>query len=181
IFLRNVLSSGVVPQISAIMGPCAGGAVYSPALTDFTYMVDGTSYMFITGPDVIKTVTHEDVSKEQLGGAMTHNATSGVAHFLAPNDAECLQMIRELMTYLPQNNRDDAPRGDTSDPPDREDPSLDSIVPAASNLPYDMKDVIKRVVDHAKFFEVHERWARNIVIGFARLDGRSVGIVANQP
>ena len=181
IFLRNTLASGVIPQISAIMGPCAGGAVYSPALTDFTYMVEGTSYMFITGPDVIKTVTHEDVTKEQLGGAMTHNSTSGVAHFLAHGDAECLQMIRELMSYLPQNNRDDAPRAAATDPADREDKELDSIVPSASNLPYDMKDVIRRVVDHGKFFEVQERWAKNMVIGFARMDGRSVGVVANQP
>jgi propionyl-CoA carboxylase beta chain len=181
IFLRNTLASGVIPQISAIMGPCAGGAVYSPALTDFIYMVEGTSYMFITGPEVIKTVTHEDVTKEQLGGAMTHNSTSGVAHFLAHSDAECLQMIRELMSYLPQNNRDDAPRAAATDSADREDAELDSIVPAASNLPYDMKDVIRRVVDHGKFFEVQERWARNMVIGFARMDGRSVGVVANQP
>jgi len=181
IFLRNTLCSGVVPQISAIMGPCAGGAVYSPALTDFTFMVDGTSHMFITGPDVIKTVTHEDVTKEQLGGAVTHNTISGVAHFLAHGDAECLQMIRELMSYLPQNNRDDVPRASSSDPSDREDIALDSIVPTASNQPYDMKDVIRRVVDHGKFLEVHERWARNIVVGFARMDGRSVGIIANQP
>ncbi|MDE3164804.1 MAG: acyl-CoA carboxylase subunit beta, partial [Acidobacteriota bacterium] len=181
IFLRNTLGSGVVPQISAIMGPCAGGAVYSPALTDFTFMVDGSSYMFITGPEVIRTVTHEDVTKEQLGGAVTHNTTSGVAHFLAHGDAECLQMIRELLSYLPQNNRDEAPRQGGTDPADREDPGLDSVVPAASNLPYNMKDVIRRVVDGGKFFEVQERWARNIVIGFARMDGRSVGIVANQP
>jgi propionyl-CoA carboxylase beta chain len=181
IFLRNTLGSGVVPQISAIMGPCAGGAVYSPALTDFTFMVDGSSYMFITGPDVIKTVTHEDVTKEQLGGAVTHNTTSGVAHFLTHGDAECLQMIRELLSYLPQNNRDEAPRYVSTDPVDREDVSLDSVVPAASNLPYNIKDVIHRVVDNGKFFEVQERWARNIVIGFSRMDGRSVGIVANQP
>jgi propionyl-CoA carboxylase beta chain len=181
IFLRNTLGSGVVPQISAIMGPCAGGAVYSPALTDFTFMVDGSSYMFITGPDVIKTVTHEDVTKEQLGGAVTHNTTSGVAHFLTHGDAECLQMIRELLSYLPQNNRDEAPRHVSTDPVDREDVSLDSVVPAASNLPYNIKDVIHRVVDNGKFFEVQERWARNIVIGFSRMDGRSVGIVANQP
>jgi len=183
IFLRNTLSSGVVPQISAIMGPCAGGAVYSPAITDFTFMVDHTSYMFITGPDVIKTVTHEDVTKEELGGAMTHNSVSGVAHFLAPDDAECLRMIRELMTYLPQNNLDGPPRGTAigADSPDREDPELDSLVPAESNVPYDMKDVIRRVADRDSFFEVQEHWAKNIVIGFARFDGRSVGIVANQP
>jgi propionyl-CoA carboxylase beta chain len=181
IFLRNTLASGVIPQISAIMGPCAGGAVYSPAITDFTFMVDQTSYMFITGPDVIRTVTHEDVTKEQLGGAVTHNTTSGVAHFLAMSDAECLQMIRELLRYLPQNNREDPPRLESADPADREDLALDTLVPAASNQPYDMKDVIRRVVDDGRFFEVQERWARNLVVGFARLDGRSVGVVANQP
>jgi len=181
IFLRNTLSSGVIPQISAIMGPCAGGAVYSPALTDFIFMVDGSSYMFITGPDVISTVTHEDVTKDQLGGATTHNTISGVGHFLAHGDAECLQMIRELMRYLPQNNRDGVPQAPCTDPIDREDAALDSLVPAASNQPYNMKDVIRRVVDDGKFFEVQERWARNIVIGFARMDGRSIGIVANQP
>jgi len=181
IFLRNTLASGVVPQISAILGPCAGGAVYSPALTDFVFMADRTSYMFVTGPDVIKTVTHEDVTKETLGGATTHNSTSGVAHFLAHGDAECLQMIRALLAYLPQNNREDAPRQACDDPAEREDAALDSIVPAESNQPYDIKDVIHRVVDHGDFFEVHEHWARNIVVGFARLDGRPVGIVANQP
>jgi propionyl-CoA carboxylase beta chain len=181
IFLRNTLSSGVIPQISAIMGPCAGGAVYSPALTDFIFMVEHTSHMFVTGPDVIKTVTHEDVTKEALGGATTHNTTSGVAHFLAHDDAECLRMIRELLSYLPQNNRDDAPAGSSTDPADREDAALDSLVPEASNLPYDIKDVIHRVVDHGQFFEVQEHWARNIVVGFARMAGRSVGVVANQP
>ena len=181
IFLRNTLASGVVPQISAIMGPCAGGAVYSPALTDFVFMVDKTSYMFVTGPDVIKTVTHEDVTKETLGGAATHNSKSGVAHFEAPDDAECLRGIRELLSYLPQNNRDAAPARTSDDPADREDAALDSIVPAASNLPYDIKDVIRRVADHGEFLEVHEHWARNIVIGFVRMDGRSVGVVANQP
>jgi len=181
IFLRNTLGSGVIPQISAIMGPCAGGAVYSPALTDFTFMVEGTSYMFITGPEVIKTVTHEDVTKEQLGGAMTHNSTSGVAHFLAHDDTECLRMIRELLSYLPLNNRDGAPRVPSTDPADREDTALDSLIPSASNLPYDMKDVIRRVVDHGEFFEVQERWARNLVIGLARMDGRTVAVVANQP
>jgi propionyl-CoA carboxylase beta chain len=181
IFLRNTLASGVVPQISAVMGPCAGGAVYSPALTDFVFMVDKTSYMFVTGPDVIKTVTHEDVTKETLGGAHTHNATSGVAHFEAVDDAECLRMIRELLSYLPQNNREDAPRLACDDPADRQDAALDSIVPESSNQPYDMKDVIQRIVDQGEFFEVQEHWARNIVIGFARMDGRSVGIVANQP
>ena len=181
IFLRNTLGSGVIPQISAIMGPCAGGAVYSPAITDFTFMVAGTSYMFITGPDVIKTVTHEDVSKEQLGGAQTHNTTSGVAHFLAAGDTECLQLIRELLSYLPLNNREEPPRREPTDSDTRADPALDSIVPQASNLPYDMKDVIRRVVDGGKFLEVHEHWARNIVVGFARMDGRPVGVVANQP
>src|ERR1700681_470445 len=165
IFLRNTLASGVVPQISAIMGPCAGGAVYSPAITDFVFMVEKTSYMFVTGPDVIKTVTHEDVTMEALGGSATHNSKSGVAHFQSHDDAECLGTIRELMSYLPQNNRDAAPRGDTDDPADRQDPSLDTIVPAASNQPYDMKDVIRRVADHGEFLEVHGHWARNIVIG----------------
>ncbi|MGB0105578.1 MAG: acyl-CoA carboxylase subunit beta [Candidatus Sulfotelmatobacter sp.] len=181
IFLRNTLYSGVVPQISAIMGPCAGGAVYSPAITDFVLMVDKTSYMFITGPDVIKTVTHEEVTKEQLGGAMTHNETSGVAHFLAHDDAECLSMVRELLTFIPSNNLEDPPRKPSTDPVDRADATLDSIVPAQSNLPYDMKDVIHAVVDDGYFFEVQEHYAKNIVVGFARLDGLSVGIVANQP
>src|SRR5277367_482622 len=181
IFLRNTLYSGVVPQISAIMGPCAGGAVYSPAITDFVLMVDKTSYMFITGPDVIKTVTHEEVTKEQLGGAMTHNETSGVAHFLAHDDAECLSMVRELLSFLPSNNLDDPPRKACADPADRADAGLDTIVPAQSNQPYDIKDVIHAVVDDGYFFEVQEHYARNIVVGFARLDGRSVGIVANQP
>src|SRR5690349_6997556 len=181
IFLRNTLASGVVPQISAIMGPCAGGAVYSPAITDFTLMVDKTSYMFVTGPDVIKTVTHEEVTKEQLGGATTHNETSGVAHFMAHDDAECLSMIRELMSFIPSNNLDDAPVRACTDPIDRADAELDTVVPAESNLPYDIKDAITRVVDDAYFFEVHEHYAKNIVIGFARLNGRPVGIVANQP
>jgi propionyl-CoA carboxylase beta chain len=181
IFLRNTLYSGVVPQISAIMGPCAGGAVYSPAITDFVLMVDKTSYMFITGPDVIKTVTHEEVTKEQLGGAMTHNETSGVAHFLAHDDAECLSMVRELLSFMPSNNLDDPPRKPCTDPADRADAALDKIVPAQSNLPYDMKDVIHGVVDDGYFFEVQEHYAKNMVVGFARLDGRSVGIVANQP
>jgi propionyl-CoA carboxylase beta chain len=181
IFLRNTLASGVIPQISAVMGPCAGGAVYSPALTDFIFMVDHTSHMFVTGPDVIRMVTHEDVTKEKLGGAETHNTTSGVAHFLAHDDADCLRTIRELLTYLPQNNQDDPPVRPTSDPVDRADMELDSIVPAESNLPYDMKDVIERVVDNGEFLEVHEHFAKNIVVGFARMDGRSVGIVANQP
>src|SRR5690242_822379 len=181
IFLRNTLSSGVIPQISAIMGPCAGGAVYSPAITDFILMVDHTSYMFVTGPDVIKTVTHEEVTKDQLGGAATHNETSGVAHFMAHDDAECLSMVRELLGFIPSNNLDDPPRRECSDPIDRADPELAAVVPAESSQPYDMKDVITRVVDDGYFFEVHEHYARNIVVGFARLNGRSVGIVANQP
>ena len=181
IFLRNTLYSGVVPQISAIMGPCAGGAVYSPAITDFVLMVDKTSYMFITGPDVIKTVTHEEVTKDQLGGAMTHNETSGVAHFLAHDDGECLSMVRELLSFLPSNNLDEPPRKACTDPTDRADAALDTIIPAQSNQPYDMKDVIRAVVDDGYFFEVHEHYARNIAVGFARLDGRPIGIVANQP
>jgi propionyl-CoA carboxylase beta chain len=181
IFLRNTLSSGVIPQISAIMGPCAGGAVYSPALTDFIFMVEGTSHMFITGPEVIKTVTHEDVSKEKLGGAETHNSISGVAHFLAHDDAECLRLIRELVTYIPNNNLDGAPPRPSDDPIDRADPALDTLVPTDSQVPYDIKDLIHRVVDSGEFFEIHEHWAKNIVIGLARMDGKSVGIVANQP
>jgi propionyl-CoA carboxylase beta chain len=181
IFLRNTLASGVIPQISAIMGPCAGGAVYSPAITDFNIMVEGTSYMFVTGPDVIKTVTHEEVTKEELGGAMTHNATSGVAHFAVPDDRECLRLVRELLGYLPSNNVDDAPRRETADPIDREDEALDRLVPDSPNQPYDMLDLIHAVVDDGIFLEVHRYFARNIVVGFARLAGRSVGIVANQP
>jgi propionyl-CoA carboxylase beta chain len=181
IFLRNTLASGVVPQISAIMGPCAGGAVYSPAITDFTLMVDKTSYMFITGPDVIKAVTHEEVTKDELGGAMTHNSKSGVAHFLASDDAECLSMVRELLSFVPSNNLEDPPRRPCTDPVDRTDEQLDSIVPAESNHPYDIKEVITRVVDDNYFFEVQEHYAKNIVIGFARLNGKPVGIVANQP
>jgi propionyl-CoA carboxylase beta chain len=181
IFLRNTLASGVIPQISAVMGPCAGGAVYSPALTDFIFMVDHTSHMFVTGPDVIKTVTHEDVTKEKLGGAETHNSISGVAHFLAHDDAECLRMIRALVSYLPSNNVDDAPARPSNDPIDRADTALDTLVPADSQMPYDIKDIIGRVIDDGLFFEIHEHWAKNIVIGLARMDGRSVGIVANQP
>ena len=181
IFLRNTLASGVVPQISAIMGPCAGGAVYSPAITDFVFMVDKTSYMFVTGPDVIKTVTHEDVTKEELGGGMTHNEKSGVAHFLADDDAACLRQIRRLMSFLPQNNLDEAPRRVATDSPNRTDAALDTIVPLESNQPYDIKDVIQMIVDDGDFLEVHEHFARNIVVGFARMDGRTVGIVANQP
>jgi len=181
IFLRNTLYSGVVPQVSAIMGPCAGGAVYSPAITDFILMVDKTSYMFITGPEVIRTVTHEEVTKDQLGGATTHNETSGVAHFLAHDDAECLSMVRELLSFIPSNNVDDAPRKPSNDPIDRADAALDTLIPDQSNLPYDIKDVIHAVVDDGYFFEVQEHYAKNIVVGFARLNGRSVGIVANQP
>ena len=181
IFLRNTLASGVVPQISAILGPCAGGAVYSPAITDFTLMVDKTSYMFVTGPDVIKTVTHEEVSKEELGGATTHNEVSGVAHFMAHDDAECLAMIRELLSFLPSNNLDDPPRRPCSDPAGRADAELDTIVPLDPSQPYDIKEVIEHIVDEGYFFEVHEHFARNIVVGFARMSGRPVGIVANQP
>jgi propionyl-CoA carboxylase beta chain len=181
IFLRNTLASGVIPQISAIMGPCAGGAVYSPAITDFNIMVEGTSYMFVTGPDVIKTVTHEEVTKEQLGGAATHNEISGVAHFSVHDDRECLQMIRELLGYLPGNNLDEPPRRECSDSTDREDESLDQLVPAAPNQPYDMHDLVQTVADDGAFLEVHRHFARNIIVGFARLGGGSVGIVANQP
>jgi len=181
IFLRNTLASGVIPQISAIMGPCAGGAVYSPAITDFIFMTRDTSYMFVTGPDVIKTVTHEEVTKQELGGAMTHNATSGVAHFVARDDAECLAMIRELMGFLPSNNLEDPPRRSSADPWDRTDAALDRLVPADPMQTYDIKDVIQSVVDENYFFEVHEHFAGNMVVGFARLDGRPVGVVANQP
>jgi propionyl-CoA carboxylase beta chain len=181
IFLRNTLASGVIPQISAILGPCAGGAVYSPAITDFTLMTEKTSYMFVTGPDVIKTVTHEDVTKDALGGAVTHNEISGVAHFMAHDDQECLAMVRELLSFLPSNNLDDAPRKATQDDPARADAALDTIVPTESNQPYDMVDVIGRVVDDGYFFQVQEHFARNIVVGFARMAGRTVGVVANQP
>jgi propionyl-CoA carboxylase beta chain len=181
IFLRNTLASGVIPQISAILGPCAGGAVYSPAITDFILMTRDTSYMFVTGPDVIKTVTHEEVTKQELGGAMTHNATSGVAHFISRDDAECCAMIRELFSFLPSNNLEDPPRRATSDPIDRREESLNRIVPEDPQKPYDIKDVIHAVVDENYFFEAHEHFAKNIVVGFARLDGRPVGIVANQP
>ncbi|HVS21175.1 MAG TPA: acyl-CoA carboxylase subunit beta [Pyrinomonadaceae bacterium] len=181
IFLRNTLASGVVPQISCIMGPCAGGAVYSPAITDFNIMVKDTSYMFITGPEVIKTVTHEDVTKEELGGASTHNRKSGVAHFAADSDEHALRMVRELLSFIPSNNVDDPPRLSSTDSADRIEPKLNSIVPEASNQPYDIREVIDLIVDDAYFFEVHREYAPNIVVGFARLDGRSVGIVANQP
>ncbi len=181
IFLRNTLASGVIPQISAIMGPCAGGAVYSPAITDFILMVKDTSYMFVTGPDVIKTVTHEEVTMNELGGAMTHNSTSGVAHFAVTDDRECLAAIRELLAFLPSNNMEDPPVRQTADPWDREDEKLNTIVPVDPNLPYDIRDVVTAVVDDRHFFEVHKHFARNIVVGFARLDGRPVGVVANQP
>jgi propionyl-CoA carboxylase beta chain len=181
IFLRNTLASGVVPQISCIMGPCAGGAVYSPAITDFNIMVKDTSYMFITGPDVIKTVTHEEVSKEELGGAVTHNSVSGVSHFAADSDEHALRIVRELLSFIPSNNLEDAPRVEASDSIDRVEPKLNEIVPEASNQPYDIRDVINAVVDDAYFFEVQQMFAPNICVGFARLGGRSVGIVANQP
>src|SRR5436309_1858490 len=181
IFLRNTLASGVVPQISCIMGPCAGGAVYSPAITDFNIMVKDTSYMFITGPEVIKTVTHEDVTKEELGGAATHNRKSGVAHFSADSDEHALRMVRELLSFIPSNNLDDPPRLAATDSAERVETKLNSIVPDASNQPYDIRAVIDLIVDDGYFFEVHRDYAPNIVVGFARLDGRSVGIVANQP
>jgi propionyl-CoA carboxylase beta chain len=181
IFLRNTLASGVVPQISAIMGPCAGGAVYSPAITDFVFMVEGTSYMFVTGPEVIRTVTHEDVTKEELGGAATHASKSGVCHFTVPNDAACLAGVRELLSYLPSNNLEDPPATSSDDPPDREDPELDALVPADPNKPYDIKRLIGSVVDGGRFFEVHANYARNLVVGLARIGNHSVGVVANQP
>jgi propionyl-CoA carboxylase beta chain len=181
IFLRNVLASGVVPQISAIMGPCAGGAVYSPAITDFVLMVKGTSQMFVTGPNVIKTVTNEDVTFEELGGAMTHNAKSGVAHFAVDDDEACLAAIRRLLSYLPSNNVDDPPLRATGDPADRMEARLNEVVPAEPNKPYDMKEIVRLVVDDGDFFEVHEHFAPNLIVGFAHLDGRPVGIVGNQP
>jgi acetyl-CoA carboxylase carboxyltransferase component len=181
VFLRNVLASGVVPQISAIMGPCAGGAVYSPAMTDFILMVKETSFMHITGPDVIKAVTREEVTSEALGGAMVHNAKSGVAHFAAEDEEDCFYQTRKLLSYLPQNNMEDPPFVPTEDPPDRMDEALNTLVPDNPNKPYDIKDVIRRVVDDGDFFEVQEHWARNIIVGFARLGGFSMGIVAQQP
>ena len=181
IFLRNTIASGVVPQISAILGPCAGGAVYSPSITDFVVMAQDTSYMFITGPDVIKEVTHEEVSKEELGGAMAHSATSGVAHFAASDDRDAIQTVRHLLSYMPSNNLEDPPKVETDDPDDRADEALNSIVPDNPNQPYDIKKVITMIVDEGSFMEVHEHYARNIVVGFARLGGRSVGIIANQP
>jgi propionyl-CoA carboxylase beta chain len=181
IFLRNVTSSGVIPQISAIMGPCAGGAVYSPAITDFIFMVEDSAYMFITGPDVIKTVTHEQVTKEHLGGARTHTETSGVAHFSRSDDHTLIMTLRELLSYLPQNNQEEPPVRTTHDPVDREVPELDDVVPEDPRKPYDVCDLIRGTVDEGKFLEVHSMWAMNIVVGFARYGGRVVGIVANQP
>jgi len=181
IFLRNTLASGVIPQISAILGPCAGGAVYSPAITDFTYMVRGSSYMFVTGPNVVKTVTHEDVTMEELGGADTHSAKSGVAHFASDSEMECLQSIRDLFRFIPSNNLSDPPRGTGADPRDRREESLLAVVPDNANKPYDMHEVIKRVVDDAEFYEVQREYAENIICGFAHLGGFSVGVVANQP
>src|SRR5690242_12084769 len=181
IFLRNTLASGVVPQISAIMGPCAGGAVYSPAITDYVFMVKGSSYMFVTGPDVIRAVTHEEVSFEELGGASTHGGTSGVAHFAAENEEECLALIRELLTFLPQNNAEDPPVRASLDPIDRVDEELQTVVPEQPNRPYDIKDIVRPVLDDRYFFEVQADYAPNLVVGFGRLGGRPVGIVANQP
>ncbi|MFZ1729712.1 MAG: carboxyl transferase domain-containing protein [Bacteroidota bacterium] len=181
IFLRNTLASGVVPQISGILGPCAGGAVYSPAITDFVFMVEQTSYMFVTGPNVVKTVTHEDVTSEDLGGAMTHASKSGVAHFAHENEVHSLMAIRRLMSFLPQNNVESPPRMPPTDDRNRRDEALNDIVPDNANKPYDIKDVITRTVDHGDFMEVQEHYAGNIVVGFARYDGRPVGIIANQP
>ncbi len=181
IFLRNTLASGVVPQLSAIMGPCAGGAVYSPAITDFILMVEGTSYMFITGPDVIKAVTHEEVTKEALGGAQTHATKSGVCHLTSPDDRACVAQVRELLSFLPANNQEDPPFKPTQDPPLREVRELDSMIPIESNKPYDVKDVVRAVVDDGVLFEIAEAYAANIVVGFARIGGRAVGVVANQP
>jgi propionyl-CoA carboxylase beta chain len=181
IFWRNVQCSGVIPQISLVMGPCAGGAVYSPAITDFVFMVEGTSYMFITGPDVVKTVTGEEVSFEELGGASTHATKSGVAHFIAPDEKACLEDARYLLSFLPQNNMDPPPFAEPSDPRDREEPELDAIIPDSPNKPYDMHEVIRRVVDDGDFLEVHEHWAENIVCGLARLGGHPVGLIGNQP
>ena len=181
IFLRNTLASGVVPQISAIMGPCAGGAVYSPAITDFVFMVEDSSYMFVTGPEVIKTVTHEEVTKERLGGAMTHNSVSGVAHFAAAGDTECLAQIRNLLSYLPSNNVERPPVVASDDPIDREIPELDDFVPADPNKPYDITTIIRKAADDGEFLEVHRHYAKNLVVGFMRLGGRSIGVIANQP
>jgi acetyl-CoA carboxylase carboxyltransferase component len=181
IFYRNVMASGVIPQISVIMGPCAGGAVYSPALTDFVVMVKDTSQMFVTGPDVVKTVTQEEVTFEELGGAFIHASKSGVAHYAAENEEDALFIVQNLLNYIPSNNMDDAPTGTGQDDPLRQDLELDSIVPDNANRPYDMKTIIRHIVDDGQFFEVHEHWAMNIIVGFAHLGGRSVGIVAQQP
>ncbi|HTY10570.1 MAG TPA: acyl-CoA carboxylase subunit beta [Bacteroidota bacterium] len=181
IFLRNTMASGVIPQISAVMGPCAGGAVYSPAITDFIFMVKNTSYMFVTGPNVVKTVTHEDVSSEDLGGAITHATKSGVAHFACESEAECIERIKTLLAFLPSNNMDDPPLRDSKDPIQRTDDALNSVVPDNPNKPYDMKQIVHTVVDEGDFFEVHEHYAENIIVGFARMDGKPVGIIANQP
>jgi propionyl-CoA carboxylase beta chain len=181
IFWRNVQSSGVIPQLSLVMGPCAGGAVYSPAITDFVFMVEGSSYMFITGPDVVKTVTGEEVSFEELGGAATHASRSGVAHFVAPDEESCLEDARYLLSFIPQNNLDPPPFSEPTDADDREAPELDTLIPDNPNKPYDMKEVIRRIFDDGEFFEVHERWAENLVVGFARLAGHSVGVIGNQP
>jgi propionyl-CoA carboxylase beta chain len=181
IFTRNVLSSGVIPQITAIMGPCAGGAVYSPSITDFVFMVENTSYMFVTGPDVIKTVTHEDVTKEDLGGAATHSQKSGVCHFTATDDKHCLLLIRELMNFIPSNNLDDSPTLGTKDTPDRINEALNKLIPDNPKKPYDMLQVISEVVDEGYFLEVHKNFAQNIIVGYARMNGRPIGIVANQP
>jgi len=181
IFWRNTQASGVVPQISVVLGPCAGGAVYSPAITDFIYMVDGVSYMFVTGPDVVKTVTHEEVDFERLGGAQIHGGTSGVAHFVSESEPACLDHVRELFRYIPQNNMEEPPEGPGDDPMDRMDEELLDIVPDSPNKPYDVHDVIARVVDHGSFYEVHAEYAKNIVVGFAHLGGHTIGIIANQP
>lgn len=181
LFLRNTLASGVVPQISVILGPCAGGAVYSPAITDFVFMVDGISHMFVTGPNVVKTVTHEDVDFEELGGARVHGSISGVAHFTHPTELECFQAVRELVSYLPANNTESAPLVPTDDPSDRADEELLDLIPDEPSQPYDMHDVIRRIVDDSTFLEVHAGWARNLLTGFARLAGQTVGIVGNQP
>jgi propionyl-CoA carboxylase beta chain len=181
IFLLNTLASGVVPQISAIMGPCAGGAVYSPAITDFVVMVEDSSYMFLTGPEVIRTVMHEEVTAQDLGGAEVHNSKSGVAHFATADDSSCVALVRELMSYLPSNNKEDPPRIEPTDDPERADEALDTLIPEDPNKPYDIVDLIHAIVDDGRFLQVHERFARNIVVGFARLHGMSVGVVANQP
>ncbi len=181
IFIRNTKASGVIPQISAILGPCAGGAVYSPAITDFILMTKQTSYMFVTGPDVIKTVTHEEVTKEELGGANTHNSKSGVAHLIADDDAQAMMMLRELISFLPSNNLEDPPMKPTNDPIDREDEDLQEIVPVDPNKPYNMKDIIETIVDDKIFFEIMPLYAQNIIIGYARMAGKTVGFVANQP